>query len=103
MSVYEVIMNGLQEAIDYNKGKIEARSNVLSIDPVPKFEADDIKSIRTGLGMTQYIFAGAMGVSQKTVEAWEAGRNVPNGPASRMLSMLKSDPDLLEKYHIVTK
>ena len=53
--------------------------------------------------MTQYIFAGAMGVSQKTVEAWEAGRNVPNGPASRMLSMLKSDPDLLEKYHIVTK
>ena len=46
MSVYEGIMNGLQEAIDYNKGKIEARSNVLSIDPVPKFEADDIKSIR---------------------------------------------------------
>lgn len=103
MNVYEGIMQGLQEAVDYNEGKIKARSNTMSIYPIPKFEAKEIKTIRSELGMTQYLFAGFMGVSPKTVEAWEAGRNVPNGPACRILAMLKADPDLPEKYHIVIK
>ena len=103
MNVYDGIMQGLQEAVDYNEDKIKARSNTISIDPIPKFKAQEIKNIRSELGMTQYLFAGFMGVSLKMVEAWEAGRNMPNGPASRILAMLKADPDLPEKYHIVTK
>ncbi len=103
MNVYEGIMQGLTEAVDYNKGKIKARSNTMSVEPVPKFAAGEIKSIRLELGMTQYLFAGFMGVSQKTVEAWEAGRNLPSGSACRMLSLLKADPELPEKYHIIAK
>lgn len=103
MNVYDGIMQGLQEAVDYNKGNINARTQTMSVDPIPKFEASEIKTIRKGLGMTQYLFAGFMGVSPKTVEAWESGRNIPNGPASRILSMLQADPHLPEKYHIVTK
>ena len=53
--------------------------------------------------MSQRTFASYMGVSDKTVEAWESGRNIPNGPASRILSMLQADPNLPERYHIVTK
>ena len=103
MNVYDGIMQGLQEAVDYNNAKIKARSRTMSVDPVLKFEASEIKTIRTELGMTQYLFAGLMGVSTKTVEAWESGRNIPNGPASRILSMLQADPHLPEKYHIVTR
>ena len=75
MNVYDGIMQGLQEAVDYNEGKIKARTKTISIEPVPDFEAKEIKDIRNGLGMTQVLFAGFMGVSIKTVEAWEAGRN----------------------------
>ena len=53
--------------------------------------------------MTQVLFAGFMGVSSKTVEAWEAGRNMPDGPARRILSMLQADPELPQRFHIVTK
>ena len=42
-------------------------------------------------------------VSTKTVEAWEAGRNIPDGPARRMLSMLKQDPSIPEKYRFVER
>jgi len=35
-----------------------------------------------------------MGVSVKTVEAWESGRNHPNGTACRMLALTRKDPDL---------
>ena len=91
MKVYEGIMQGLEEAIAYNDGKIKARTKTISIKPVPDFQAAEIKNIRNELGMTQVLFAGFMGVSAKTVEAWEAGRNMPDGPARRILAMLQVD------------
>ncbi len=103
MSVYEGIMQGLNEAIAHNEGKIKARTKTMSIEPVPEFEATEIKSIRNELGMTQVLFAGFMGVSTKTVEAWEAGRNMPDGPARRILAMLKVDPGLPQRLNIVAK
>ncbi|MBD5104755.1 MAG: helix-turn-helix domain-containing protein [Ruminococcaceae bacterium] len=75
----------------------------MSIEPVPDFEAAEIKSIRNELGMTQVLFAGFMGVSTKTVEAWESGRNMPNGPARRILTMLKADPALPQRLNIIAK
>ena len=40
--------------------------------------------------MTQTVFANYMGVSKKTVEAWELGRTHPTGPAYRLLDILAS-------------
>ena len=51
--------------------------------------------------MSQRIFASYMGVSLKTVEAWEAGTNHPSGAASRILSMMEMDVNLTEKYPFV--
>ena len=103
MKVYDGIMQGLEEAIAYNEGKIKARTNTITITPVADFEANKIKNIRNELGMTQVLFAGFMGVSTKTVEAWEAGRNIPDGPARRILSMLKADPTLPQRFNIIAK
>lgn len=63
MSVYESIIQGLNEAIDYENRSIAA----------------------------------------KNVEAWEAGTNTPSGSAKRMLSLLKSDPKLPEKYNLLSR
>ena len=103
MEVYKGIVQGLEEAIAYNEGKVKARTNTISISPVPDFEAKEIKNIRNELGMTQVLFAGFMGVSTKTVEAWESGRNMPDGPARRILSMLEVDPSLPQRFNIITK
>ena len=51
--------------------------------------------------MTQATFAEAIGVSVKTVEAWEAGTNKPIGIARRFLSVIKSDPEIFTKSNIV--
>ena len=67
MKVYDGIMQGLNEAIEYSEGKLKARKNTMSVNPVPEFDAREIKCIRNGLGMTQVLFAGFMGVSAKTV------------------------------------
>lgn len=101
MSVYESIVKGLNEAIEYEKGNEKARITSCTVAPVPTFSADEIKTLRKELNMTQSTFAAVMGVSCKTVEAWEAGTNVPLGTARRMLGMLKSDNTIPQKYNIV--
>lgn len=101
MNVYEGILQGLEEAVAYNHGKITARTKTISISPLPEYDAHEIKSIRKAMGMTQALFAGVMGVSLKTVEAWESGKNVPNGSAKRILSIFQADPTLPQKMHII--
>lgn len=43
-----------------------------------------------------------MGVSIKTVEAWEAGRNHPDGAACRLLYLTQKDPSFPVSSGIVT-
>ena len=65
--------------------------------------SDEIKQIRLKLNMTQKVFAAALGVSVKTVEAWESGTNTPLGIANRMLELLSQDNDLFERCSIVVR
>lgn len=101
MSFYDSITKGLNEAIEYEKGKIKLKSHTVSILPTPYYTKDDIKNIRQSLGFTQVVFAGIVGVSPKTIEAWEAGRNHPVGSSSRMLQLLQKDPQIIERTGII--
>lgn len=93
MNVYESIMNGLGEAIEYSEGKsVGIKVHKLKVEPVECFKPEEIKIIRANLQMTQVIFAAVLGVSKKTVEAWERGVNSPSGPASRLLKIFKDNP-----------
>lgn len=101
MSVFDEIKMGLNEAIEYEKGDLKANTRTLSITPIEEFTANEIKDIRKNAGMTQMLFAKFLGVSLKTVEAWEAGRNHPNGTACRLLSLTKRDPQFPKSSGIV--
>ena len=70
-----------------------------AVVPVKTYTADDIKRKRTHT--TQGFLANWLGVSKKTVQAWEAGRNLPNGTSARLLSLLDDtviDIDVFLKY-----
>ena len=103
MNVFESIMNGLNEAVEYEKGKIPAKKTTLTIEPLPDISAEEIKAIRNRLGFTQAMFAAVIGVSTKNVEAWETGTNRPIGPARRMISLIQLDPEILQSCHIVSE
>ena len=105
MSTYfNNIKQGLIEAIEYESGnRPNTKVDKFTILPVRTHNRDEIKQIRQKLNMTQKIFAAALGVSVKTVEAWEAGTNTPIGVANRMLELLSRDNHLFERYAIVAR
>lgn len=103
MSVFEKIKIGLEEAIAYERGELEATTHRMSVEPVAHYAPAEIKSIRKNTGFTQAIFAQYMGVSVKTVEAWEAGRNHPEGAACRLLALTKADPQFPVKAGIIIR
>ena len=88
-SLFEDLKTGLEEAIDYERGSGKGKSKTLMIAPVKKYSNDEIKTIRKQSGMTQSVFASYLGVSKKTVEAWELGRTHPTGPAYRLINILE--------------
>ena len=92
MSSFDDLKTGLNQAIDYEKGLGKAKVTVLSIQPVESFSAEEVKSIRLSTGLTRALFAMYMGVSSKTLEAWESGKSHLNGPACRLLALTKKDP-----------
>jgi putative transcriptional regulator len=92
MGIFDEIKLGLEQAIEYEKGTLKARKTVLSVLPLERFTAEEIKEIRHKTGLTQALFAKYMGVSVKTVEAWERGRNHPDGAACRLLTITKENP-----------
>lgn len=98
---FDSIMVGLNEALEVSKGNLTVRRRKVTISPVPEYKADKIKEIREALNLSQMIFAEAVGVSVKTIEAWESGRNKPQGPASRFLQLLDQDHHFLEEHQIL--
>ncbi len=99
---YDKIARGLNEAIAFEKGELTtAKTTKYTIMPVSEFAPGEIKEIRASVGMTQAVFAAYMGVSKKTVEAWESGQNHPAGAACRLLSITKSDPSFPRRSGIV--
>lgn len=101
-NIYESIVTGLTEAIeDVQSKEKKLKRRVVTIVPVKEYEADEIKAIRKSTGLSQKLFAGYMGVSDKTVEAWETGKNRPSGTASRLLSMMEMNAELTKEFPFV--
>jgi len=91
---FDILSAALDEAIvDAKSGNKILKSKTISIEiePLVDYSADTIKDIRRRTGLTQSLFAKWLGVSTRTVEAWEAGRNKPSGPSSRLLSLLQKN------------
>ena len=103
MSLFEDIKTGLEEAIAYKEGRLHARTVTMSVAPIDCYDAKEIRDIRISTGMTQIMFAKFMGVSEKTVEAWESGKNKPAGPACRLLALTKMDPSFPKQSGIVVQ
>ncbi len=93
----ERLIESLQQAVAYAKGDKSKAIVSVRETPVPEYKAGDVSRVRSQLRLSQRALASVLGVSHRTVEAWEAGRNSPNGPAARILYLIEADHSLIDK------
>lgn len=68
--LYKKLKSGLEDAIAYEQGKIDLRSeNIILPEPPKKYKAKDIKKIREYHQYSQGVFARVLNVSIKTVQS----------------------------------
>lgn len=82
---------GLEEAIAYEKGKASAET-IARKRSLPDV---NVKAERESIDMTQKAFANVLGVSKRTVEAWETGRSTPSTTAKNLIYLISQKPDLV--------
>lgn len=89
---FEGLSAGLKEALAYEKGNAKAETIVRKRN-LPEI---DMKAERDSLNMTQKAFAAVLGVSTRTVEAWEAGRSTPSPTAKNLMYLISQDHELVD-------
>jgi putative transcriptional regulator len=97
----ESIIDSLNEFVDASdRGElITVRRVKLNLEP-RQYTGSEITWTRERLRVSQAIFARLMGVSGKTVEAWESGTNPPSGPVCRLLEEINIDPMAFLRRHL---
>lgn len=104
-TLFDDLKSSLNEAIAYERGELTSEVTVhkIAVASVKDFSPSEIKQIRINAKMTQHTFAACVGVSQKSVEAWEGGRSKPDGAARRTLGLMQSDPLYADKVGIIIR
>ena len=87
---YESLMEGLNEALAFARGK-DTGAVVHRVE-VP---AVDVAQIRASTGLSQSAFAKSIGVAKGTLLNWEHGRRHPTGPAQVLLAMIARKPSVV--------
>ncbi len=87
------LLKGAQEALDYANGqKKGAKFHRIK---VPK--QVDVHHIRNHLKMSRKTFSNEFGFSLRTVEKWERGERVPEGPTRAYLKVIERNPMAVKK------
>ena len=68
-----------------------------ALTPTPELRGDDVRAIRYKLGQSQSEFATMIGISVPTLQSWEDGKRLPDGPALALLRVTAKNPKIVAK------
>lgn len=95
MSLMNQLTTSLDELEQHIKGEKRLKTKKIRTKSLPSYSERDIKAIRIKAQLSQKMLSDVIGVSSKTVEAWEQGKNSPNGSSARILQILNNNPDII--------
>jgi len=98
-NVYQEIIDEGNEILEKGMGHLRRRTRTYTpVSPTKEYQPHEIKALRERNQYSQSFFGEYLGVSLKTVQAWEAGTNKPTGTALRIFQVMEKDPNALDKY-----
>ena len=97
-SVNEAISSTVKDMLDADLevSFTKKELNKLGVEIVPvKITAEEIKTIRKKLKLSQSVFAKLLNVSLSSVRQWEQNIRTPSGSTMVLLELLQREPKLL--------
>lgn len=96
--MYDILDEALSEALEYVQGNVKLRTKEIFIPDSPKhYRGQEIKKLRSKLGITQKDLALWLNVSLNTVQAWEQNIRNPSHSSLRLLEIFNKDFSIIEK------
>ena len=98
-NIYQEIIEEGNEILENGIGHLRHRTRThMPIAPLKEYTPHEIKAIREKNQYSQTFFGDYLGISLKTMQAWENGTDKPTGAALRIFQILEQDPYALDKY-----
>ena len=80
------------------KGQEQINFKIADLDLEPgKYDGKKVKATRKLLGASQSVFAQFLGVSVRSVRAWEAGRKGPLDSVARFMDEIRHNPEYMRQ------
>jgi putative transcriptional regulator len=86
----------LKQAVAFERGDTSSARIAVCEIPSPAYSGSDVRRMREDFCLSQIGLAIALGVSKRTVEAWEAGKSKPSNVANRLIYLLLKNRELLD-------
>ena len=93
--MFAEVLGSANEALEHAQGKRSLHTTTLPLPP-KSLNGRAVKRVRASLRASQAVFARYLNVSTKLVQAWEADRRTPEGPALVLLHIAARQPDVIE-------
>ena len=87
---FKDLLTSIDQARKIHSGKIKPSR-------ISKFHPIIVTNIRRKLHVSQAKFAHIIGVSVDTLQNWEQGRRIPEGPALALLKVAEANPEAVIK------
>jgi putative transcriptional regulator len=92
---FQDLITAVQQAVEHHQGlRHDLRTTMLPMPP-GAMDAGEIGRLRERIGLSQRVFAMALNVSIKTVQAWESGARVPDGGNLKLLRLGEAHPEVV--------
>lgn len=92
---FQDLITAVQQAIEHHQGLRRDLRTTLLPAPPEAMDAGEIGRLRERIGLSQRVFAMALNVSIKTVQAWESGARVPDGGNLKLLRLAEAHPEVV--------
>lgn len=93
-----MLLASVEEGLKHTRGELDLRETVARIAPnPPSYSSAAIKNIRSKYHLTQDLLAQLLGVKSAAVKHWEQGLRKPSASARRILQIIETNPDVIER------
>ncbi|MCW9698023.1 MULTISPECIES: helix-turn-helix domain-containing protein [unclassified Avibacterium] len=96
-NLFEELKQGLEQMQVHLEGKTTLKTIERELPAeMGEISANEVKSIREKLNLSQSVFAKKLRMSVRTYQGWEQGKTTPNKQATLLLKMIERSPQTFE-------